>query len=172
MSESPRYDVILVPVNRTQRIAEGLVRSLVRYLAGRRIATPRDEALARTWCEIYFAPETAAHDVFLTGAYTGETPVFQEAAIFWADQPVALDYPGLPGSTFYLELRGCLFPAPMGHFLTKFGEVTNLRPMVHHRPHAGLPPHRVVPPGEEHVDAKKRGPGAGLGVAGTRVEEW
>jgi hypothetical protein len=164
-----RYDLILVGEGASFALAEAAVRGFLRNLASTQLAVPVDEAVAQRWAEVYLAPGPLAHSLFVKGAAPPE-PAFLEAALRFGDAPEALPF-GNVSAHFWLELRGAMLPEVVPGFARRFELELGTRPRVLSRPHAGLPPHRVVPEGE-----RRAGPPArvthGPGKVGTTVEEF
>jgi hypothetical protein len=163
-----RHDLLLVGEGPSFALADAAVRSFLRGVAAAQLALPVDEALARTWAEVYLAPGAAAHALFVKGAAPPE-PVFLEGALHFGDAPEALPF-GDGSAHFWLELRGALYPEVAAEFLRRFEAELGARPRTYARPHAALPPRRVVPEEE-----RRPGPAAKAGrgsPVGTRVEEF
>lgn len=169
---TPRFDVVVVPQSRGTNFGEGIAASLLRWLSAGRMVLPASESVADTWVEVYCGPGESAHDLFVAGPWSGETPVFHEAVLRWGSKPAALDY-GVATSEvrFFFEIRGAVLEHPHGSLLKRMSELLHARFEVFSRPHVALPPHREVPPGEEPKDRKPKRKEIGPGLAGTRVEE-
>ena len=174
MSDSDMlYDVLIVSQRRDSKVPDGAAAAVLRYMAASRYIRPVNEAVAQDWVEVYCAPDAASHQCFITGTAEGSEPVFKEAVFRWGTVPVALPYGGAADESIYwfIELRGCRYDYVLGDIKNRIKDVAYIRPVVYVRSHEEAPPHREVPPGEERKDLRlKRG--AGVGLAGTRVEEF
>jgi hypothetical protein len=171
--ETPRYDILMVPPQRSMKVGNGAADALIRYLATIRIMRPTDEAIAHTWAEVYGEPGPSAHDAFvMKGSYQSDEALFHECIVRFGTAPCS---PGYGTNTevihFYLEFRGCIFEKPAGRFLVKMKDILRFQPDVCTRPHEGLPAHATVSEDEKPKDTRlKRRPLGG--PAGTTVEEF
>jgi hypothetical protein len=163
-----RHDLVLVGAGASFALADAAARGFLRNLATAQLAQPVDEAVAARWAEIYLAPGALAHAAFVKGAAPPE-PVFLEAVLHFGDAPEALPF-GNVSAHFWLELRGALYAEPAPGFLRRFETELGAHPRILARPHAGLPPHRVVPEGERRPGAAPRT--ASGGRVGTWTEEF
>lgn len=172
MSDTPRYDILFVPSQRDLALPEGAMATLIRHLAGVRIGRPVDEAVADKWVEVYMEPGPSAHEVFVRGGYDGEQPIFLEMVARVGSKPVRLLYGArCEAVNVFLEVRGAIIDAPIGHFIKKVNDLMRVRMDIYRRDHDGLPEHAVVAEDEQPRD-RRRKPGGGPGQAGTSVEEW
>ncbi len=174
MSDAPieRYDLLIVPQNRSLALPHGSARALIGHIAVTRIGRPYEEAVADKWVEVYMEPGPSAHEAFIRGGYEEPEPVFLEMVARIGSKPRSLDYGiGCEAVCVFLEIRGSRYDATNGHFLKKITDIMQVRFDVLRRPHEGLAEHLVVPEDEKPKDRRRRG-GPGPGVAGTAVEEW
>ena len=171
--QTPRYDILMVPPQRTMKVGNGAADSLIRNLATTRIAVPVDEAIAHTWAEVYAEPGPSAHDAFIMkGTYENDEALFVECVIRFGTAPCSPGYgTHTDGVHFYLEFRGCLFERPSGRFLVKLKDMLRFQPDVFTRPHATPPPHATVAEADKPKDMRLKRRTLG-GPAGTRVEEF
>ena len=168
----PRYDVLILSHDTSLRMPDGAAASLLRYMAATQLALPKEEAVAETWSEVYCEPGPASHEIFIKGSYTDPEPVFLELAMRFGKAPAEVDTGEGPLQVaFFIEIRGARFKEPGGSFRKRLRDLLYIQPQVFARAHEALPPHREVPEGEEPTDKRKK-PGAGGGLAGTRVEEF
>ena len=169
-TEPPRYDILIVSDKPHYQLAPRGAESLIRFLVGKRWVCGGEEAIAETWAEIYLAPGPYAQEIFTKEGPPAEgVPVFHELAVRVGNR--AVPAPGYPSESvfFYIELRGCLYKEPLGPFRRNLKEFLQFRPVVHTRPHEGLPPHTEVPEDELPKEREKAPPLGG--TVGTRVEE-
>jgi len=166
-----RHDVLIINSDHKLGLTLAGARSLLQYLGASGIATPKQEAIAKTWAEIYLVPGPAAHDAFVIGPYKGESPVFKEAVLRMTDTPEPIPF-GLETITtrWTLQFLGCLLTEPSGPFCARLKSNWLILPEFFHRPHAGMPPHKEVPADEQPEEKAKKGK-TNIGV-GVRVEEW
>ena len=166
-----RYDVMITSERAGYRPPQAAVAAMVQQLAFRGFAMPVDEAIAKTWTEIYFEPGPAAHEVFLEKGYDSDEPVYHEMMMRFCEKPFYCDYAENPKRPLYwcIEIRGSRFQDPFGAFKKLFLEAFSLRISVANRPAQPLPEHLTVSEDEAPVEKKKRERGHGL--AGTEVEE-
>ncbi|MEZ4267259.1 MAG: hypothetical protein R3F39_12845 [Myxococcota bacterium] len=165
------YDLIIVPQSRETNVGEGAADSLIRVLATPKLIVPTSEALAETWCEVYFKPGPTSHQLFVRGGSDGDEPVFDEGVVRWGSSTEDVDFAGVVGEVhFYVEIRGVRYDHFAASLIAKLKDILFVPVHTFARPHAGPRPHREVPEGEERTDKRrKRNPGGGF--AGTRVEE-
>lgn len=163
--------MVILPPDRGLRLTFDAGGSLVRHLATTRIVTPVAEAVAQTWVEVYCEAGPSAHEIFATGVFTGEAPVFREAVIRFGTAPSSVGY-GVDTDAVccFVEFRGCRYQSPQGAFRQRVQDLWLFRPEIFVRPHTDLPPHREVPADEIPAEKKRRGPPS-TGLAGVRVEE-
>ncbi len=172
-TDATRYDILLVPPQRSMKVGTGAADSLIRYLATTRIAVPKAEAIAHTWGEVYSEPGPSAHDAFVSkGEYQSDEALYHECIVRFGTKACSPGYGArTDGIYFYLEFRGCLFERPVGRFLVKIRDIMRFTPDLFVRPHEGLPEHAVVGEDEKPKDMRRKRSGLG-GQAGTRVEEF
>jgi hypothetical protein len=168
--ETKRWDVLVVNEKADFQIAQGAAISLLRLMAARRWIGTGEEAVAEEWAEIYLQPGPSAHEIFATGVFEREAPVFQEAVLRFGGRPIPMPYGTGHDVRFFLEFRGCLYPEPLGPFRKQLTELLHLRPRVVSRPSEPPPPHLEVPEDERPKEVAKRQRLSG-GAVGTRVEE-
>ncbi len=169
-SRPERHDVLVIHANHLLGMTPATIRSLLQYLSAAGIALPKEEAIARTWSEIYMVPGPAAHDAFVLGAYQGETPLFYEAVLRVTDEPELLPFGPKVMARWTLQFLGSTVPEPTGPFMARLKANWLIVGETFHRPHAGLLPHRVVPP-EERPPEKTPGRDPGAIGVGIRVIE-
>lgn len=171
MSDSPRYDILILSELDDFALTNAGTRSLIQYLAATNVGRPFDEAVATTWQEVYLRPGASAHTPFVMGAMSSPDAPFLELAVRGGRKPVAMRF-GVEGTfPFFMEFRGCMFKDPIGLFRAKLKEVLGCRIRVFYQQHQGLPPHETVPDDEKPTDTPKSSEGVG-GRVGTRVEEF
>ena len=173
---TPRYDLLIVSSNRSYTVVEQGLRAVVNYLQVANVIRMQDEAVAKEWTELYAKFGPTAHEAFVKGAYTGTKDPFLEFVVHANKNPIPLPYGGEPGETsairFYLEFRGCLFQDLAPRFKNRLREVLHSRYDIYARPYTGLPPHAVVPSGEEAEKPELAHKDAGSPRVGTAVEEF
>lgn len=142
--EKQRYDVVVVAANTGFRLANAAAQSIILNLATKYWIRPADEVVGEEFVEVYSGVGPSAHEIFTPMAYNIEIPVFLEAAFYFGQQSVQLEYGAGLKVWFYLEFRGCVFQEPLGPFRKLFKEQFSTRIKTYHRPFVELPPHRVV----------------------------
>jgi hypothetical protein len=168
----PRKDLLILSQNPSFNMVEPGLRALMNFVHTANIARATDEAVAKTWVEIYAVPGATPHEAFVRHGYDLSVPPFLELVVHNALTPERGPWGGDEAVRFWLEFRGALFDDLDGRFKNRLREVLNTRLDLRVRPHTALPPHREVPPGEEAVAVKRhRQERASLRV-GTAVEEF
>lgn len=179
MTETPRYDMLIVCEQPEARLTEAAAVSVLRTLAARRVSNPVAESVARTWVEVYGEPGSDAHEIFSAtpaerAAAPLDTPAFLESVVRWGDDLCEMPYGRAGAKTaFFIELRGALRSAPAGPFRQLLQRLLGMRPIVYSQPHVELPPHREVPEAERKPKARaSTSNAAALSPVGTRVIEF
>jgi hypothetical protein len=168
-----RLDMLVLSHNPSFNMVEPGLYALMNFLHTANVGRATDEALAKTWTEIYLAPGATPHEAFVRHGYDVSVPPFLELVVHNGLTPERLPWgAGDSGVRFWLEFRGTLFSDLDGRFKNRLREVLNTRIEIATRPHQALPPHRVVPPGEEAVAAKKLRKDRASMRVGTAVEEF
>jgi hypothetical protein len=167
-----RRDLLILSQNPSFNMVEPGLRSLMNFLHTANVARATDEAVAKSWVEIYCAPGATPHEAFVRHGYNLGVPPFLELVVHNALVVERAPWGGEEGVRFWLEFRGALFDDLDGRFKNRLREVLNTRVDVRIRPHTALPPHRLVPPGEEHVAAKRHRQERATLRVGTAVEEF
>ena len=169
--ETTRFDVLLVDVNRRNRLMEGQAVSLLRHLFATGVIQGGDEAIAAEWVEIYTGPGPAGHVPFVPhGRASDRDPAFLEAVLRFGSKPCPIPWGGEGEVLWFLEFRGCAFPEPLGQFRKRLVDFQRIHIDVFTRTHEGLPPHREVGPDERPAEAPASNEPIG-GAVGTRVVE-
>lgn len=178
MSEVKRYDVLILSTNRGFRMTPRGAHAIIMNLSLSGKAKPYEEAVAKTWTEVYMKAGPSTSEIFTKLGYSGEHPIFEEAAFFFStDKPVDLEY----GPTdrlvhWYMEFRGCTFKAPYGRFRKLFLNAFNIRIEAYFRDFSGeLPPHREVAEDELPEDEallRRQEKDRSAGKMGTEVHEF
>ena len=169
----PRVDLLVVSQNRAYNMVDHGLRALMNFLHTGNIGRATDEALAKTWTEIYLKPGATPHEAFVRHGWDSAEQPFLELVVHTSSQPEFLPWgPENEGARFWLEFRGSLFEDFDGRFKNRLREVLNTRFDLFTRPHTDLPPHRVVPPGEEAEAAKRVQKDRTTPRVGTAVEEF
>jgi hypothetical protein len=169
MSDTARYDLLLVGEGAGFVLADAAARAFLRNLATTMLAIPADEAVAKRWAEVYLRPGPAAHTLFVKGQAPAE-PAFLEAVLHFGEDAERLPFGEDATSYFWLEIRGSLYPEVASAFRRRFEGELNARPRLLSRPHAGLPAHREVAEEDRRPEAAKKF--ARGGAVGTQVEEY
>lgn len=170
MTQSTRYDLLLVTEKPGQRLAPRAGEAFLRNLATARMMLPSAESIAREWVEVYGEAGPSAHELFVKGAYDGSTPVFQRAVVRFGLQSVELPFGRTGPENFFVLIEGALFDRVLGPIINRFKDITHFRATTFVRPSAGVGPVREVP--EDELPIEKRRREIGKALAGTRVEEW
>jgi hypothetical protein len=172
MAETERHDILIVPENRSQSLTEGQARSLVLFMAGKGFVTIDDEAIAKTWAELYLGPGPSAHTIFVTGTNERPLPVFQRGILRFGDAAVPLPFGEQSEARLLLLFEGCAYEQVPGLFRRQLKDVAYMRAQVFTRPHApdAVWAAKTVPDDERPADRPKR-KGPPGGAVGTRVEE-
>jgi len=166
-----RYDIIMIPQQRSVCFAPGVGVSIIRNLAVENICRPVAEAVAETWVEVYSEASSSAHDPFMKGAYDGAVPVFKEFVIRFGSKPCSIQFGDEDEAVlFFLEFRGVVFDDFLGEFRKRIADIACTGFDVYSRSHTKVPAHRKVPKSELPQGKKKKG-GPSAGLVGTRVEE-
>lgn len=163
-----RFDVLVVPRNRTQQFTPKAIKGLVNWLTFNQVGAI-DEVIEQGdgWTEIFFTADITAHAIFEEGPAPEPQPTFLEGVIGYGRDGHQLDYGVTDASIrFYLELRGCLYEWPSDDLLERLDQMLYLRPESYRREHLGLPPRPEPGPrkrtrAEPHVEMR----------AGTIVED-
>lgn len=173
---TPRHDMLIVSSNRSYTIVEQGLRAVVNYLQVANVIRMQDEKIAKEWTELYAKPGPTAHEAFVRGAYTGSKEPYLECVIHANKKAIPLPYGGEPGENgatrFYIEFRGCLFEDLAPRFKNRLREVLHTRFDIYTRPHTALPPHAVVPTGDEAAKPELAHRDSGSPRVGTAVEEF
>lgn len=170
----PRFDLLVLSQNRAFNMVDHGLRALMNFLHTGNVGRATDEALAKTWQEIYLKPGATPHEPFVRHGWDETIQPFLELVVHNSLKAEALPWGGEPdeGVRFWIEFRGCLFKDFDGRFKNRLQNALNTRYELRTRPFTGLPPHREVPPGEEAEEVKRaRKDRAGPRV-GTAVEEF
>ncbi len=169
----PRFDILILPRDRRLRITDHAARAVLNYIGATKLIEGGDESPADTWVELYLKPGSSAHEIFTKGGSKDEPPIFLEMLFRFGTEAVEFEYDGVTlSANLALEIRGSLYPTPLGRFIRRLEELLHMKPQVFHRPHAGLPPHREVPEGRERKVKERLKKKVGGGLAGTVTEEW
>lgn len=171
MTDSPRYDLLLVSDNPSYRVAPQAIDALLDNMKAKRQIGAGQTVQGAGFTETYFPPGPAAHELLVVGSYDGEAAPFLELVARRGTAVYELEW-GHPGrrTNFHVEIRGALFNDVVAGFRGTIQKVTRLRAHVFVREHAGLAPHLTASAGVAEAPAPGgRGGPPGLG---TRVEEW
>lgn len=177
VDSTPRYDILIVSSNRSYTVVEQGLRAVVNYLQVANVIRMQSEAVAKEWTELYAKPGPTAHEAFVKGSYVGTKDAFLECVIHANKNPIPMPYGGEPGETsairFYLEFRGCLFQDFAPRFKNRLREqVLHTRFDMYTRPHTALPPHAVVPTGQEAEKPELARKDTASPRVGTATEEF
>lgn len=125
---SKRYDLIILAKVNGFRLSDGMARSMILNLATEQWLKPFDEAIDENWVEVYCNPGPSAHNMFTRSTFDDTIDVFEEAAIYFGQQAVEIEYGSKPFKVyFYIEFRGCLFNKVHGDFRKRLTDAFNLR---------------------------------------------
>ena len=140
-TSTKRFDLALVPTQRSRTVADGAGGDFIRHLAALRIIRPVDESVHDDWVEVGCEPGESAHDPFVLGKRPTEEAIFERAVIRFGMKPRALGYGADTDSVrFYLEFQGCLYKEVLGDFRSRVARLVLMEPEVVSRPCPRPPP--------------------------------
>lgn len=169
-----RHDVLIVSQSRDFNLVQQGVKSLINYLATSNFMRPTEESIAKEWVEIYGPPGPTAHEAFTRGAYSGDYPVYKEAAVRGGTKYIPMPFGGAKNEVvrFYIAFYGVLWKELSPSFKNRLTRLLVTRLDIFTRVHEAVPAHAEVSKDELPDEQKFAKKDRSSPRVGTAVEEF